>query len=500
MTWNALFAASIVILAVVLIHQGGPKKAFYLMTALLPATGFFVDIGVSLSASKVIGLILCFSLLATWLQQGVTGRVQSLGLVFLLYAAVVTTVGRILAPVPTLDSTELRVEMRPFVQMFSLFLQMLPLFLAPLILRSKADILATVKAFFWGTGLLAFGGVLQGVIYWIWGFNAFSIYREGLFGETMDVGKIDYAGDVIYRSNSLAREPKDMGAALAIAAITWLLLRSAGVIKSFVLSCLYIGLLLLAAVLSFSTSAAFILCIGAVVVIPTSIAIRLKRGGNSLEVENENTRGQHSARHTWLIKPAAAAISIAICLGVIFLWYETIIEMMPYFSDLFSLRVLDRIGEIEDFDEVTLEFLTTEPHWALFGVGTGNLPWYAFSYLRNDHPDFQYMQSLTWNAKSGLLAMLTSYGFMGLCILGSIIGIVLSVLLRGIRHHHRELETILAAVGILVFIVGVHALRAVDDFFWLALGVAVAQAQLHAIAPLQLQSVRLQAGTRSPAS
>jgi hypothetical protein len=497
MTWNGVFAAFIAILAVILIRQGGPKKAFYLMTALLPATGLSVDIGISLSASKVIGLILCFPLLAAWFQHGVTGKVQTLGLVFLLYAAIVTTIGRFLAPETTLDSPEFRVQMRSVVQMCSLFLQMLPLFLAPLILRSKGDISAAAKAFFWGTGFLAFGGVVQWVIHWLWGINIFPIYREGVFGEILGVGLFGYGEDFIFRANSLASEPKAMGAALAIAATIWLLLRSGRVIKSFVLSCFYIGLLLLATVLSFSTTAALILCIGLLVLIGTSVARKVRQEAKSIKVEHENAKGEFLAFHTRLIKPATVAIFIATCIGAFSILHETILGTMPLFGDLLSLRVLDRIGDIEDYDEVALEFLSNEPHWALSGVGSGNLPWYAFSYLPSD-PVYDYMANLTWNAKSGLLSVVTSYGMIGLCILGSMVAITLNSLLREMRRHYSlELQTLLSTVGSIVFIVAVHALRSVDEFFWLVLGLALAQARSHAILTLQLRSVRLQTSARS---
>src|SRR5688572_380204 len=161
MNWNTFFLATIIMLTVGLIVRGGPKAAFYLMTALVPATGFYVDLGISLSASKVIGLILYVSLVRLWEMHGIVGKAESLGLAFLIYAGMATIAGSLFAPVPTLESKEFRVVMRPVVQWLALVLQLLPLFLAPLILRSKADVSATAKAFFWGSGLLALGGVLQ---------------------------------------------------------------------------------------------------------------------------------------------------------------------------------------------------------------------------------------------------------------------------------------------------------------------------------------------------
>src|SRR5215467_11922123 len=295
MSLNGAFVIAIALLTVVLIKKGGPKAAFYLMIALLPATGFFVDVGISLSASKIIGLMLSLFLVKLWLWKGVRGEAGSLGIVFLAYAVIMTVAGRLFAPeVTTFEASEFRVFLRPLVQWLGLGLQMLPLFLAPHLLRSRADCRGALKALFWGAGLLAVGGILQWFIYVNWEVNIFPVFRDGIFGETkglfgdeIENSEFGFGNEMIFRANSLAREPKDLGAVLAATTVLWLLFRSAGVIRSSALSVVYIGALLLAMILSFSTSAAFLLAIG-IIVLPI---VALSRWGIR-EPANQSAR-QH---------------------------------------------------------------------------------------------------------------------------------------------------------------------------------------------------------------
>ncbi|MDH4186702.1 MAG: YgzB family protein [Nitrospira sp.] len=489
MSWNTFFVVALVLLTVSLVRPDGPKRAFYLMTALLPATGFFVDVGISLSASKVIGLILSMFLLRFWVTHGVSGKAQSLGFVFLIYAAVVTITGWLFAPVSSLESNEFRVLMRPAVQWLALTLQMLPLFLAPHILRSKADVAATVKAFFWGSGLLALGGVLQWAVYSIWAVDIFPINREGLFGDVFESSGFEIGEDIIFRAKSLAREPKDMGTALVIAFTIWLLLRSAGMIRSFALSCVFVGTLLMAIVFSFSTTASFLLCVGVVALFIASITRVWIGSRKATEIIRVIPVGHAVLFPGTLMKPAATVLFLGMITLASFLWYDSIQGLVPFISDIVALRVGDRIGVIEDYDQVALDFLMNEPHWGIIGVGAGNLPWYGFSYLPSD-PDSYFMQNLSWNAKSGLLLMVTSYGLMGLVVLILILGAVVAILLAALhRCKNAENLPILVAIISVGFISTVHAFRSVDETFWLALGLAVAYARTHSTSAQESQPV-----------
>jgi O-antigen ligase len=116
------------------------------------------------------------------------------------------------------------------------------------------------------------------------------------------------------------------------------------------------------------------------------------------------------------------------------------------------------------------------------GVGAGNLPWYGFSYLPSDGDTF-YMRNLTWNAKSGLLIIVTAYGLMGLVVIMCIVGTVVAILVGALhRSNKTENLTILVAIVSVGFISTVHVFRSVDEIFWLALGVAVAYASIYSTA------------------
>ena len=262
MIWNSIFIIMTAVLTLGVIYFGGLKKAFCLMVFLLPATGFYVDVGFSLLASRIVGLTICLYIMWAWLKNGIGDIIQFLALIFLVYAAVITTIGSIMAPSTPLDTSEFRVQMRPYLQWMSLSLSMLPVFATPIILTTEKDILATVKAFWWGTGLLAIGGLIQWFVYWAWGINIFPIYREGLFGTVKDAGLFMLNDSWIFRANSFAREPKDMAVILLLSGIIWLILKSMGVIRSNVISYFFLGIVISAALLSFATTGIFMLVVG----------------------------------------------------------------------------------------------------------------------------------------------------------------------------------------------------------------------------------------------
>jgi len=475
---NILFVAVFVLLILTLLHKWGARSVFYLMAALLPATGFFVDVGISLSASKIIGLILCMVLLKKWLVEGVSGTASNLGILFFLYAGFIAVIGTVMAPSPMLESPEFRVFMRPFVQWLSLILQMMPMFLAPFILRTQADVGRVVIAFFVGIGLLAVGGVAQWGIHRIWDVNIFPIYREGLFGDILEFGHFELGDEVVFRANSLAREPKDLGAALAIALVLWLLLRAARVIRSLALSWITVGVLFVALVLTFSTTAFFLLAIGlGFVTLSSGVAMGLQRMD---AIKNQRVDGGivSSTQNEWPRKMIVSLILIVIVGEAIALRNDNVMEMIPSITDVFELRVLDRVGEVEDYDQVTIDFLMNEPEWAAFGVGAGNLPLFAYSYLPGD-VEFGYMVNLTWNAKSGFLAFISSFGFPGLLLFAAITIGVLRMLVQSLRRLPSEWAHFIVSVfTAVVFIVTVHALHAIDEILWLALGLAMAQGQI----------------------
>jgi hypothetical protein len=189
------------------------------------------------------------------------------------------------------------------------------------------------------------------------------------------------------------------------------------------------------------------------------------------------------------MKPAATALVLGLITVAIFFRYDSIQGIVSFTSDILTLRVGDRFGDVEDYDQVALDFLMNEPHWGIMGVGAGNLPWYGFSYLPND-PVFYYMQNLTWNTKSGLLLIVTSYGLIGLVVIMSIIGTVVAILLAALhRCNNTEKLTILNAIVSVGFISTAHAIHAVDEIFWLALGVAVAYARIYSTAAQESQPV-----------
>src|SRR5207244_6866708 len=77
-------------------------------------------------------------------------------------------------------------------------------------------------------------------------------------------------------------------------------------------------------------------------------------------------------------------------------------------DQLLEARVYSRLGQLEDYDEVTLEFLENTPEYWTSGVGLGLVPFFVTDYMPLDPEMLAYMLNYTWDPKAGLLRILAS--------------------------------------------------------------------------------------------
>jgi hypothetical protein len=285
----------------------------------------------------------------------------------------------------------------------------------------------------------------------------------------------------IFRANSFAREPKDMAVILLLSGIIWLILKSMGVIRSNVISYFFLGIVISAALLSFATTGIFMLVVGMgslVVGFLLKRLIGIKKNGAEKEVICGTSYHQFENR---MLKLAVVFFVIAIsCTTILLIEPQVPMAAMESISGIWSQRVVDRVGNLEEYDMVVIEFLKNEPQWALIGVGGGNLPRYGFSFLPNDPSLLGYMMNPTWDAKAGLLKIIGSYGIVGVCIIGLILWKLMRMHLSGIQYQPSWKRRILiSSVAIVLFVSIIHAGRAIDDYFWLTVGIAAALARLY---------------------
>jgi hypothetical protein len=157
-------------------------------------------------------------------------------------------------------------------------------------------------------------------------------------------------------------------------------------------------------------------------------------------------------------------------------------------AELIDERVLGRLY-FEDYDEVTMTFLVNEPWWTISGVGAGMLPRFANAYLPNDPIALEYMSNFTWDAKSGLLKWLGSFGVVGTTLAVLLPLIVISRLrrLQSIQEAATKAEAFFW-YRVTVFVGTVQLARALDEMYWALLGLAfvftvMEQRKAHTVAP-----------------
>jgi hypothetical protein len=427
-----------------------PRAALLLLAFLLPATGLYIDVGVSLSAAKVVALGLLFWAVANLRTLRVAAADKGMVLALLVYAVSITCILGLYTMMDETINVDSRVRWRWAVQSGTLVLGVLPYFLAITLIRTRAEVILWIDALIAGVIVLCAIGLAQWTLREFLDVRVLGIARDGIHGEWEDAFFV-IAGEQFNRINSLAREPKDLAVAIAVA-LPLVLWRYRG-FKRIALALVS----MLSLLLTYSTTGVVILFVAMVIFLFKAIV-------------DARIRIPLPLRHVILLVLGIAVIGLAL---------TTDVKETPDFGhtiarEVIEDRVLSRLQEpLEEYDALTLEFLSKQPIWTLSGVGAGMLPRFANAYLPTDPVLLAYMDNHTWDAKAGFLRSLGSFGLIGLALgLASFL-----LILRALKESADSAPGERAPAFLftyIVFLISAHMLRGIDDLLWVLIGAGAA--------------------------
>jgi MFS family permease len=459
-----------------------PPTAFKVLAALVAANGLYVDVGIAVTASRVAVVMMLPWLVARLLWDSHASTPRHLGAWSILlvgYALAVTVFSFLFWTPPIAHATaDFRVEYRWLIQWLSFVVAVSPVLAGPLILRTPEHALMALRWFIIGVGVLCAIAVLQWLADQLFGITVLRIAREGLLGGHFEEAVFEVAGVEISRANSFAREPKDLGAAAAIAltalGMFGLPRDSRGASAPVRGTLLVFAMLALGLLVTFSTTGFVLGALGLLFVASWPIVAYLLG---------------------WHRLPRIGPVLLAAFAAVLVL---SIYSGGGYLDLLLEERVYSRLGQVEDYDEVTIEFLAENPAYWITGVGLGLVPFFANDYLPLDPALLAYMLNYTWDPKAGLLRVLASLGLIGVVLFAGLFRVIFHHLgMRtgaGLPPGTTELRA--KAAVFLAFIAAVYCVRAIDEIFWClagilcALGVNTARAAAMAPASRQAAPVR----------
>ena len=271
--------------------------------------------------------------------------------------------------------------------------------LTPLIIKSRDDVLRMGRLYVAAAVVLGIIGWMQLFIWYATGSNPIPIeaFNGALGGinSTENSGSFGFEALNIYRMNSLAGEPRELGAGISLALL---------LVQSFALTtprlpagrlALIWGFLFATLLATYSTSGIGLWLIASMTLIPACwlFRVRIERSPRQLLV-------------------TAAAVLVPLVLVV------TVVQMSGLdIIGLLTERTLGRLGSdgaIEDFDLAILSYLAAEPTSAITGVGLGNAHLYAMPYL---DPLFAlYAEGNVFNAKTLYVRLISEIGIIGLAL------------------------------------------------------------------------------------
>ncbi len=392
-----LFAAMAVLVVL------NPRRSLLVAVWLIPWTGLYVDIGLQVSAYQ---LVLAPLLLVTILRLAQPGLrplpVAAGGLLalFLLYVVIASLLQIGYLPGLRIEGGGLRgPTARAAVQIIMFLFGISPALLVPVILRTGTDIIALGRTYVQSVLALAVIGWGQMLVWFGSGNNPLpigivNVWAGGSNAEGR-VGSFGFGDLAIYRMNSLALEPRNLGVALVFA----LLLIQAqaltaprpGGVRLF----LAWALLLVSVLATFSTSAILLWLVGTAILLPAcwlfNVPVRRSPAG---------------------ITAAVAAVIMPVLLGIA----AAEASGIPVI-DILAERTIERLGSdgaVEDFDLAILGYLNVHPEAAVTGTGLGNIHLYAGPYL--DPLFAMYAENNVFVAKTQYLRFISEIGIIGLLL------------------------------------------------------------------------------------
>ncbi|WP_439532510.1 O-antigen ligase family protein [Polymorphobacter sp.] len=373
-----------------------PRAALLLGLFLVSWTGINVELGLRLTAYQLVMAPLCLVSLLRLRYAGQPPRTLHVGWPFaimVLYAIVDSAFQMASVPQVAIDNSILRSpSVRAVVQMLMYLFSLSPVILVPWLFNRPGDALLLFRVWLASTIVLAAGGFAQLIIWYATGTNPMPIgFFNALLGggeQMIRQGIVNFDGLFIYRMNSFADEPRNVGTAVGLGMVV---IQGIALATRDVRGRQLFGvwlLLLIAMILTYSTSGTFAL-------VPAMWVCRVPV--------------QRSARSITLV---AVAVVLPLIIAVIFA------EGAGFpVIDVISERTVDRFNlemALEDFDMAIAKWLAVDSDRLWFGVGIGNAHLYATPYLLPEQA--AYAEGQVFSAKTLVLRLISEQGLVGLLL------------------------------------------------------------------------------------
>lgn len=437
----AIAAVLLIFAAMLALAIASPRAAMLTSAFFMPWNGLDIDIGLRITVYQLALAAIVVVTLVRLTQPGLNpARIAAWPLFagFVLYAMIWSLLQIGVLPQLRITTEGLRgPTVRAVIQILLFLFAVSPVVVTPLVLRNRNDVMAMGRLFIAGAIVLSFIGWVQLALWYATGTNPLPI---GAFGNALGGGYSEarsgsFALDAlnIYRMNSLAGEPRDLGIAviiamLAVQAQALVATRPAGGRLLLVWAVLFFTMLA-----TLSTSAIGLWIIATAALLPACWLFRVpvRRSGGQL-----------------------GGLLVAIAVPLLLLISGLEASGIPIL-DILAERTIERLGSdgaIEDFDLAIMSYLQTSPMAATTGVGLGNAHLYATPYL---DPLFAlYAEGNVFVAKTQYLRFISEIGVVGLALfLGWTLSLTMETA-RCVRHDDDLAGVIPTAAAVLVVAMG----------------------------------------------
>ena len=381
-----------------------PRTALLVALFLVSWGGLDVDLGLRLTAYQLFMAPLCFVMALRLIYPGTRPHTLHLGWPFALMVlyAIINSAFQIAAlPQVEVANSVLRSPViRATIQIMLHLFTFAPVVLVPFLFQQPSDALKLLRVWFASTLTLAVAGFLQLAIWYGTGFNPLPLgFSNTLLGGAAPVlreGIVNLDGLFIYLMNSFAAEPRFLGTAFGLGMV---ILQGLALALPRVPGLRLFGVwlfLLVALLLTYSTSGIAVWIIGTAALLPAMWVCRVP-----------------IRRSTRVILGAASAVILPLIIAVI-VADDAGIPIIEIINE----RTLDRFtleAALEDFDLAIAVWLGAEPQHLWFGGGIGNAHLYATPYLLPEHAG--YAEGQVFSAKTLILRHTSEQGLVGLILL-----------------------------------------------------------------------------------
>lgn len=370
-----------------------PRIALFAAVFFIPWAGLDVDVGLRVTSYLVFMAPLFVVMLFTIMRQHRIPRIPGSKILWLvvIYAVLWTLLQVLLLDGASVSGGELRqAGARGFAQILMFLIMISPVWIVPILVKQRTDIIRLGQIYMISTLCLASIGWFQILVWVATGVDPFPVgfFNQLIGGESsIRSGMFEFEGGQIYRMSSFGGEPKSLGVGLAVAL---LILQSGLKFSRFPIQWLW--LFLFASMIATFSTMALLTWFGA-------SAIQLLTAKN------------FSVGIPRIKQPRRAIKWLVILIGFLVIIGAT--GKSGMLIDLIEARTVSRVagedaGFLEDFNYAVLNFLADQPVWMLTGTGLGNLHIHADAYL----PDYAvpYAGGTTFVAKSGALRWVSELG------------------------------------------------------------------------------------------